>query len=93
MEKEKIMQHGIKRRETRQGEEKDITIQTTTSNNNETATILVTNSKELLNENNVKCILCSYNETQDDMNDKENRTPSKRRKISIQIKTKTSERK
>ena len=47
------MQHDIKRRETRQGEEKDITIQTTTSNNNETATILVTNSKELLNESNV----------------------------------------
>ena len=93
MENEKIMHYDIKRRETRQSEERDITIQTTTSNNNETSTTLVPDSKESLNENKLKCTLCSYNESQDDMNDKENRTPNKRRKISIQITTKTNERK
>ena len=63
-----------------------MTIQITTSNNNETTLTLATKSKESLSENKVKHTLCSYddyNESQDDTNDKENRTPNKRRKISI----------
>ena len=93
MEKENIMQYDIKRKETRQGEERNITIQITTSNNNETTTTLITKSNESLNQNKAKHTTCSYNESQDDTNDKENRTPNKRTKISIQIMTKTNERK
>ena len=44
------MQYDIKRKETRQGEERDITIQITINNNNETTTTLVTNTKESLSE-------------------------------------------